>query len=139
MVVKNIKYVDYDGNERNENFYFHLTQADIVKMEMGVDGGLTRMINKIIETRDTTKILPIFEDFILKSYGEKSDDGRRFIKSPELAKAFTETPAYSQLFMEFITKPSEFANFVNALAEGAQTPDSPKVLPASEPNITPVN
>lgn len=142
MVVKEITYLDYDGNEITEPFYFNLRKDEIVKMEMGVAGGLTKKIQQIISTRDTTKILPIFEDFILKSYGVRSDDGKRFIKSRELAEEFTQTNAYSQMFMEFITNPDKFAEFVNGLIEGANTPDKPVIVEASgsaaAPAITPV-
>ena len=140
MVIKEITYTDYDGNERTEKFYFNLRKDEIVKMELGVEGGLTNKINKIIEARDTTKILPIFEDFILKSFGVKSDDGKRFVKKPELAEEFTQTNAYSQMFMEFVTNPDEFAKFINGLVDGANTPDSPVLIGQNgTPTITPVN
>lgn len=137
MVIKEITYTDYDGNERTEKFYFNLRRDEIIKMELGVEGGLTNKINKIVEARDTTKILPIFEDFILASYGVKSDDGKRFIKRKDLAEEFTQTNAYSQMFMEFVTDPSKFSAFINGLVEGADTPDSPVVIGAA-PAIAPV-
>ena len=100
MLKKTIEYEDFNGNTREEDFYFHLSEAEIIEMEMGTAGGLVQMINKIISTQDNEKIVSIFKMLILKAYGEKSDDGRRFIKSDELSTNFSHTAAYSKLFIE---------------------------------------
>ena len=84
-------------------------------MEMSTSGGLAQMINKIIETQDSPAIIKIFKDLILKAYGEKSPDGKRFIKSPELSEAFAQTEAYSNLFMELATDADAAAKFVNGI------------------------
>ena len=115
MLKKTIEYVDYDGNKRKEDFWFNLSKAEIMEMELLQDGGLEKLIKKIISTQNTPKLVELFKALILKSYGEKSDDGRRFIKSPELTKEFTETEAYSQLFMELATDADAAANFVNGI------------------------
>ena len=115
MLKKTIKFVDYDGNEREENFYFNLTESEIIEMEFSTTGGLTQMIEKIIETKDSSRIMSIFKEILLKAYGEKSADGRRFIKSKELSEEFSQTPAYNQLFMELATDAKKASDFVNAL------------------------
>lgn len=115
MLKKTIEYVDYDGNKRKEDFWFNLSKAEIMEMELLQDGGLEKLIKKIISTQNTPKLVELFKTLILKSYGEKSDDGRRFIKSPELTKEFTETEAYSQLFMELAVDADAAANFVNGI------------------------
>lgn len=115
MLKKTIKYVDYNGNERTEDKYFNLTEAEIVEMEMGVDGGYSAMINRIIAAQDAPTIMKTFKEFILKSYGIKSPDGVRFEKSDEISKAFMETEAYSVLFMELCTNAEAAAAFVNGI------------------------
>lgn len=117
MLKKTITYHDFDGNKRTEDFYFNLTQAEIVKMDLAADGGsMEKMLNKIIRTEDIKKIADIVDDFIRKSYGEKSDDGKRFIKSPELSEAFAQTEAYSQLFIELLSEEgANLAKFVNGI------------------------
>ena len=117
MLKKTITYNDFDGNKRTEDFYFNLTQAEIVKMDLAADGGsMEKMLNKIIRTEDIKKIADIVDDFIKKSYGEKSDDGKRFIKSPELSEAFAQTEAYSQLFIELLSEEgANLAKFVNGI------------------------
>lgn len=115
MLKKTITYVDYNDVERTEDFYFHLSKAEAMEMELSVNGGLTAMIKKIVATQDAPKLMEIFKGIVLKAYGEKSDDGRRFIKSEELSKAFTETEAYSQLFMELLTDSDAMAAFVNGI------------------------
>jgi hypothetical protein len=115
MLKKTIKYVDYDGNTRNETFYFNLSQAEIAQLEMSVEGGLVKKIEAIAEAQDGPKIMDMFTEIIAMSYGEKSADGKRFVKSQELTKAFMETEAYSMLFMELITNAEAAAAFINGI------------------------
>ena len=115
MLKKRIEYVDYDGNERAEDFYFNLTKAEITELELSTEGGLQNMIEKIIDAKDTPQIIQFFKKIILLSYGEKSPDGRRFIKSKELSDEFTQTEAYSELFMELATDDKAAAAFVNSI------------------------
>lgn len=107
------KYTDYDGNERVEDFYFNLTKAEITDMELTTEGGMSAMLQRIIAAKDTAKLIAVFKDLILKSYGQKSPDGRRFIKSEELTKEFTETPAYSQIYLRLATDDKAATAFVN--------------------------
>ena len=115
MLKKTIKYVDYNGVEREEDFYFDLSKAEITEMELSEDGGMSNLIQKIVNTKDMPSLIKIFKQLILKSYGEKSADGRRFIKSEQLSTEFTQTPAYSELFMELATDEKAAANFINSI------------------------
>lgn len=115
MLKKTIKYIDYDGNERTEDFYFNLTKAEITEMELSHDGGLVKLIEKIVAEQDSKRIIEIFKDLILRSYGEKSPDGKRFIKSQDLREAFAQTEAYSDLFMELASDADSAAAFVNGI------------------------
>lgn len=115
MLKKTITYVDYNGVERTEDFYFNLSKAEISEMEMGIDGGMVEMINRIVAAKDAPAIIAVFKKLILKSYGEKSADGRRFIKSEEISTAFSQTEAYSDLYMELATNADEAAKFINGI------------------------
>lgn len=115
MLKKTIKYVDFNGVEREEDFFFNLTKAEVAEMEMSVTGGLAEMIEKIVKEGDQAKIIPYFKEMILASYGEKSPDGKRFIKRPEIREAFSQTQAYSELFMELATNAESAAAFVNGI------------------------
>ena len=115
MLKKTIEYTDFNGEERKEDFYFNLTTAEIMEMEMGVAGGFSEMIQRIVDAKDTPSIIKIFKELILKAYGEKSPDGKRFIKSEELSTAFSQTEAYSSLFMELATDADAAAKFVNGI------------------------
>lgn len=115
MLKKAITYIDYNGVERTETFYFNLTKAEVMEMEMSTSGGLTEMIEKIVAAKDAPSIIKVFKDLILKAYGEKSLDGKRFIKSDELSTAFSQTEAYSQLFMELSMNDKAAAEFVNGI------------------------
>ena len=115
MLKKTITYTDYNGSERTEDFYFNLSKAELMEMEMSTAGGLTEMIQKIVAAQNLPAIIKIFKELILKAYGEKSPDGRRFIKSDELSTAFSQTEAYSQLFMELATDADAAAKFINGI------------------------
>lgn len=115
MIKKTITYTDYNGVERTENFYFNLSKAEVMEMEMSADGGMTAAIQKIVDAKDVPAIIRVFKDLVLKSYGVKSDDGRRFIKSKEISDAFVQTEAYSQIFMELATNTDEATAFINGI------------------------
>lgn len=115
MIKKTIKYTDYDGNEREEDFFFNLTKAECMEMELSTDGGMENFIKKIINEKDNKRIVEIFKDIIIRSYGEKSLDGKRFMKSPEIAANFVATEAYSELFMELSTDADAAAKFINGV------------------------
>lgn len=121
MLKKTITYVDYNGTERKEDFYFNLSKAEIMEMEMGTTGGMVEMINKIVAAQDAPAIIDVFKKMILKAYGEKSADGKRFIKSKELSEAFSQTEAYSQLFMELATDADAASKFVNGIVPAQET------------------
>jgi hypothetical protein len=115
MLKKTINYTDYNGSEREEDHYFNLSKAEIMEMELSTAGGLSGMIQNIVKTQDGPAIMKIFKDIILKSYGKKSPDGKRFEKSEEISKAFEQTEAYSVLFMELVTDADAAAAFVNGI------------------------
>jgi len=122
MLKKSITYVDYNGDTRTEDFYFNLSEVELTKMEFATNGGLENSINKIIETKDVDSMLNMVERLILASYGEKSEDGRRFNKSSEISEYFKQTEAYNKLFMELIRDENSARNFVRGIlpAEIAQ-------------------
>jgi len=115
MLKETIKYNDYNGQEREEDFYFHLSAAEITEMQFSEVGGLEQLIQKIIKTKDMPSLVKIFKKLILNAYGEISADGRRFEKSEELSKAFSETPAYSILYMRLATDDKAASDFINAI------------------------
>ena len=129
MLKKTITYTDYNGVERKEDFYFNLTKAEIMEMEMSISGGLTEMINRIVAAQDAPAIVKIFKELVLKAYGIKSPDGKRFIKSDELATEFAQTEAYSQLFMELATDADAASAFVNGIVPNVEGVDAaPKLI-----------
>lgn len=135
MVVEKIKYTDFNGLEREEEFMFNLTEAEITEMELTTDGGLSDSIKKIIAAQDTPEIIKVFKMLLLKSYGEKSADGRRFVKSEKLSEEFSQTNAYSQLFMKLATDDKAAVAFINGIM-----PDSMQEKSAgNNPGLTPVN
>lgn len=103
MLKKTVTYVDYDGNERTETLHFNLTRAELAEMELATPGGLQARMTRIVNEKDTNKLIQLIKDFIVKSYGVKSDDGKKFIKSEELTRDFMQTEAYSSVFMEMVT------------------------------------
>lgn len=115
MLKKTIKYEDYNGNEITEDFYFNLSKAEVTEMELSRTGGLGSYIERIVAAQDTPAIIKEFKELILKAYGVKSEDGKRFIKSEELSLAFSQTEAYTELFMELATDAEAASAFVSGI------------------------
>lgn len=129
-------YTDFNGVSRTEDFYFNLTQAEIAEMEMSVDGGMVEMLNRIVAAKDGKQIISNFKDVVLRAYGEKSADGKRFIKNQELRDAFAQTQAYSDLFMELATDAKKASEFVRGIvpeqkADTAQAPSETTPTPVA--------
>ena len=118
MIKKTITYTDYDGETRTEDFFFNLSKPELMEMDFSATGGMEKMIKKIVDAQDTAKIIEVFKDIILRSYGEKSEDGKRFIKvrdGHKLAEEFAQTEAYSELFMELATDDKAATEFINGV------------------------
>lgn len=130
MIKKTISYSDFNGNELTEDFYFNLSPAEVIEMELGTVGGFNEFVQKIVQAADVPALSKLFTDFILKAYGEKSPDGKRFIKSEEMSIAFKQTDAYSQLLMELIADTDAAIEFVNGVfpKESDITKRTPKLV-----------
>lgn len=128
MLKKTIAYTDFNGVERTEDFYFNLTKAEIAEMELEIPGGMTAMIDRITKSQDTPSLIKLFKDLILRSYGKKSDDGRRFIKNQDVVDEFKDSEAYSELFMELATNADAASAFVNGIVP--KVPEAAKKIPA---------
>ena len=115
MLKKTITYTDFNGEKREEDFYFHFSRAEILEKELSVEGGLGAMLRRIINAQDMPSLMKLFKELVLDAYGEKSPDGKRFIKSEELKTAFAQTEAYSILFTKLATDDEAAAEFFNAL------------------------
>ena len=121
MLKKTVTYTDYNGLERKEDFYFNLTRTEILEMQLSTSGGLAETIQKVIDAQDLPSLIKIFKDLVLRAYGVKSDDGKRFIKTPELAEAFSQTEAYDILFMELATNAEAASEFVKGIVPANMT------------------
>ena len=120
MLTKTIKYTDFDGNERSDECYFNLSKSELTEMEMSENGGFDKYIEKIVETKDTKKIYQMFKEIVLMSYGEKSYDGKHFIKKKtvdgqviRLRDEFEQTGAFDELMMELLSDEKASADFIN--------------------------
>lgn len=128
MLKKTVTYTDYNGVERTEDFYFNLTKAEITEMELSTEGGLEALIRKIVAEKNAPAIIKIFKELVLKAYGEKSPDGRRFIKNDEVRDAFSQTEAYSEIFMELATDADAAAAFVNGITPKLDNVQKPALV-----------
>ena len=115
MLKKTVTYTDFNGVERTEDFYFNLTMQELTEMELEVEGGLTTILDKIIKAQSVPELVKYFKIILLKAYGVKSDDGRRFIKNDEVRADFESTQAFSDIYMEFANDDKAAADFVNAI------------------------
>lgn len=119
MLKQRLTYTDYDGNQRTEDFFFYLRKDEVLELNLQATGGLEKMVQKIVDSQDNYKIYELFKKIIKLAYGEKSDDGKRFIKkAPDghrLADDFEETEACSELIIKLMQNPSEAAAFIKGI------------------------
>ena len=115
MLKKDITYTDFDDNKCTDTFYFNLTKTEVVELEVSEKGGYGAFLQKIVDEQDNKMILRYIKDLVSRAYGEKSEDGKRFIKSPELSEAFLQTMAFDELVMEFFENPAYMAEFMTGL------------------------
>lgn len=122
MVKKTIAYTDFDGNPQEDTWWFNLSKAEVMEMEMSLSGGLSKMLEQIVEEKNAPKMVAVFKEIILKSVGKKSADGKRLMKNDELRAEFLESEAYSTLFMELVSSTEAIEAFIQG------------VLPPVDPN-----
>ena len=115
MLKKTIKYTNYDGVEKEKDFFFNLKKSELVDLQYKTSKGFIAYIDEITKAGDNSELWKAFRDIVLLAYGEKSDDGERFMKSPEISKAFEETEAFSVLIMELIEKDNAASDFINGI------------------------
>lgn len=115
MLTKTIKTVDWDGNEIEDTLYFNLTESELMEMELSTAGGFAKKMQACLNRKDVPELMRTFKWLILKAYGEKSPDGRRFIKSEQLSTEFSQTAAYDALYMELLQNADEATAFINGI------------------------
>lgn len=141
MLKKTITYEDFNGNNRTEDFYFNLTSSEITEMELSTDGGFDELLNRVIQKQSGSVIIKVFKDILLKAYGEKSIDGRKFEKSENISDDFYHTNAYDVLFMELVTDAKKAAEFIKAIMpenlrkDIDKNPEVAAAIQANENNI----
>lgn len=136
MLKKTIKYTDFDGVEREEDFYFNFTKAELTKMDLTTSGGMEKFVNKMIGAKDIASLTNLFTDIILKSYGEKSDDGKHFRKSKEISDDFANSEAFSVLFMELLQNENTVKEFITGILPADLKAAVEKELNKTTPAIT---
>lgn len=127
MLHKIITYTDYNGDERKEEFLFNLNKAEVLELELGIDGGLKNYIERIVEKKNVPELAALFKKIVLLAYGEKSADGKRFIKSDELRTEFEQSEAYSELIMEILSDEKAAADFMNGVVPKIENKDKPNI------------
>lgn len=136
MYKKEIEYTDYNGNVRKETFWFHLTKAEITEMSLNQNGSMEKYFQNIVQSNDYSKLVKIFTELIKKSYGKKSDDGRRFMKSQEILDDFVQTEAYSQLFVELASDADAALAFCNGIMPSDMAMDPAQMKKEAESKMS---
>lgn len=137
MVKKTITYIDYDGTERTEDFYFNLSEAEITEMQLSVEGGMRGYIEKIVAAKSQLEVVKLFKEILLRSYGKKSLDGRLFVKNEANTAEFVANPAYSKIYIELVTDTDAATKFVNALIPANTQNQNPAMAMAATADAAP--
>jgi len=137
VLKKTVKYKDFNDEEVSEDLFFHLTQAELVELELSHDGGLSEGLKRIIAAEDGKAIIAEFKNIILGAYGQRSADGRRFIKNKQLRDEFESSAAYSELFMELVTNTDSAVEFVNGIIPSGMSLEAARQA-GIEAKVTPI-
>lgn len=130
MLKKTMTTVDFGGTERTEDYYFNLTKAEIMEMELNTEGGFSAMINRIVESKSQLELAQLFKQILCKSYGVLSPDGRKFIKNQAVLDDFMATQAFSDLYIELLEDGGKkAADFFEGVMP-ADMQDKPDTVPA---------
>lgn len=127
MLKKTITYTDFNDEEVSEDFFFHLSKAELVELEMSHEGGMSEALQRIVDAEDGKSIVAEFKSIILGAYGKKSADGRRFVKNQQIREEFESSEAYSTLFMELVTDAAAAAEFMNGIIPQGMAEEAAKV------------
>lgn len=138
MLKRTITYIDYNGVERTEDFYFNLTRAELMEMHLTTDGGMDELIDDIVKAKRQKELEKLFKEILLKSYGEKSADGRKFYKNDAIRADFEASPAYDKLYMELFTDEDAAAKFINAVIPHVAPNANPAMEMAATANAAPL-
>lgn len=131
MLKREIKYEDFNGEQAVDIFYFNISKPELVELEVEIDGGLGAYLRNIVEAKDNKALIKEFKRIVLLAYGEKSPDGKRFIKNDQLREEFSQTAAYQSLFMELATEDEAASNFLLAVLPKDMIGEIEKALPAA--------
>lgn len=131
MLKKTIKYKNYNGVEVEEDFYFNLTETELTEWEFEMDGGLSAALDRLMRAQDIKQLMGFWKDVVVRAYGVKSPDGKRFIKSQEVRDEFLQSEAYNELFMELV-EADKAVEFVNGLLPKNLDAFSQKLLNANK-------
>lgn len=132
MIKKTVTFTDFDGNKRTEDFYFHLTEQELTEWELSVDGGLSGVLTRIVNSKDDKKLIELFKELLIRSYGVKTPDGRGFIKNEEVLNNFKYTQAFSDIYMELATDDKAAAEFVNGVMPAGLAEKANKEMKVAE-------
>lgn len=143
MLKKTISYEDFNGDAVSEDYFFHLSKAELVELELSHQGGLSEALKRIVDSEDGKAIIAEFKNIILSSYGQRSADGKRFIKNQQLRDEFESTEAYSTLFMELVLNAESAIEFINGviptdMVEEAAKLANPDIKPVESVSVTPI-
>lgn len=115
MLRKEVKYKDFDGNDRKDVLWFHLNEVEITEMDLETSGGLVKYMESIIDTNDVNQLITIFKDLLIRSYGERSMDGKHFYKDDKIRNEFVSSAAYPVLYMEMVSDADKAVEFINGI------------------------
>lgn len=131
MFKQNISYIDFNGVERKEDFYFHLSLPEVTRLEAEIGQSMEVHVKNLVANQDLKTLIDFLEKMILNSYGRKTSDGKSFLKSKELRQEFEYSQAYAELFEMLLTNPELAKQFGEGVADNGRATKNqvqPKVV-----------
>lgn len=115
MIKKLITYTDFNGAQQTDELYFNLSKAELTELQVSVNDGLDKQLKEIVTNGNAAEIIKMLKTIIAKSYGIRSEDGKRFIKREELSRDFLDSAAYDELFIQLASDPNAAMEFIKGI------------------------
>lgn len=129
MIKRTVTYEDFNGVTHTEDLYFNLTKTEMSKIvleeaKFDPDGNqdeesmnaFSDRLREIGRSGDGKKIIDMFEWLLKISYGEKSEDGRRFVKNDEVYEDWRYSASYDQFWQDLmLSETGDMVEFINGI------------------------
>ena len=136
MIKMNVSAETFDGDMVTETLWFHMNKVDLIELQQSEPGGFTDTLQAFMSRKpedwtmkDKFKLFDFFRTMVDKAYGERSSDGKRFRKSPEILANFKDSIFYDEFVLSLLENEEKSIKFFNGVMPKALIEQAKKERP----------